>query len=247
MIQYALAFAVVGGRRVTKWQTSDVPKLSEPSDDLLVQIVDDLGFTDPEKRKLAKHHLSAHANSFALGRYLQRVYPTVHQDAATFREISDALKVVADKMQALNPMMSAAIAEAWRQRRVGDDGKLSFGELQAELGELQMLAEQVGRAKFSNKQRDEVLRNAIGGLMLLLEKLTGKRTTVRKRDSDLGLPPELSSPEARTIGRLLRVTEPDLEDTTIVNVITAIRRKVGNGPLDEFEHQLVLGGQVTHF
>lgn len=247
MIQYALAFAVVGERRVTKWQTSDAPKLSEPSDDLLVQIVDDLGITDPEKRKLAKHQLSAHAKSFALGRYVQGVYPTVHQDAATFREISDALKVVADKIQALNPMMSVAIAEAWRQQRGADNSIRSFGELQADLGKLQILAEQVGRAKFSNKQRDEVLRNSIGGQMLLLEKLTGKRATVRKRDSDLELPPELNSPEARTIGRLLRVTEPDLEDTTIVNVITAIRRNAGNGPLNEFEHQLFLGGQVTHF
>gem|GEM_PF-6824332 len=232
---------------MTKRQTSDGPKPSEPSDDLLGQVVDDLGITDPRKQKLAKHHLSAHANSFALGRYIQRLYPTVHEDAASVREISDALKAVAVKMQALNPMMSAAIAEAWRQQKVDDDGIRPFGELQVDLGKLQMLAEQVGRAKFSNKQRDEVLRNAIGGLMLLLEKLTGKRATVRRRDSDLGLPPELSSPEARTIGRLLRVTEPDLEDTTIVNVITAIRRKVGNGPLDEFEHQLLLGGQVTHF
>ena len=161
--------------------------------------------------------------------------------------LAPTFKVVADKLQALNPMMSVAIAEAWRQQRLEDDGSRSLGDLQADLGKLQGLAEQVGHAKFSNKQRDEVLRNSIGGLMLLLEKLTGKRATVRKRDSDLDLPPELNSAEARTIGRLLRVTEPDLEDTTIVNVITAIRRNAGNGPLNEFEHQLFLGGQVTHF
>lgn len=82
--------------------------------------------------------------------------------------------------------------------------------------------------------------------MLLIETFTGTRASVQKRSSDLGTPPQLSSPEAKVIGMLLRFGQEDLQDTTLVNVITAIRRE-GDSYKENYGRQLILGGTVTAF
>jgi hypothetical protein len=116
----------------------------------------------------------------------------------------------------------------------------------ADLAAFQKMLARFGEASFAKNRKDNVLRDAIGGLMLYLEALTGNRATVQRAQSHFGKPPRLSSPEARSIGALLRVVEPGLADTTLVNKIVEISTTHRGRPLTEFEHRLLLGGRITH-
>lgn len=82
--------------------------------------------------------------------------------------------------------------------------------------------------------------------MLLIEHYTDNRASVQQRSADFETSPKLSSPEAQAIGILLRNGQPDLRDTTLVNVITAIRRE-GDGYKEKYMYQLILGGKITAF
>lgn len=153
-------------------------------------------------------------------------------------KIRDGIDGLTERFDRLGPVVKLGLEEAFRQKSEPDR---TWDGLLKDMAQLREIADRFGSAKFVRKQRDEILKQAVGGLMLLLEMLTGNRAFGRRANSVTGSPPELVNAEARAIASLLRVTEPRLPDTTIVNVIRAIRSKAGDGPLAEFEHQLLLG------
>ena len=94
-------------------------------------------------------------------------------------------------------------------------------QLEAELAHRAQIGSNFATSSPAKKPKNLVLKNAVGGLMLLLEKLTGKRATIRNLTDDTA--PTLSSPEAR------------------------INRECRNKPLSDYEHQILLGGTITSF
>lgn len=219
-------------------------ELPKPDEHLLETVIIDLGLAHRSDVSTIKRLLSAHASAFAMGLFLQSRYPTVHEDAKRMATIRDAADRILELLESANPLNATVIAAAMADR-ADEPGKLDQARKNIEL--LRDVSARFAGIPFARKQRNQMLEHAVGGLMLLFEKLTGNRATVQERQSDRGIPPRLSSPEAAAIGMLLRVAQPRLQTTTLVNTINRIRREAGNGPLDRFEHQLLLGGTVTVF
>lgn len=212
--------------------------------DRLDQILADLGLPETADGGRIRHMLTAHVNAFALSRYVETNTPTIHQDVHLAHELVILIDRLKDGASRFSPMTSLLL-DVGLSDLVG--GEKPRQKLFADLETYHGMLTKLGEASFSKNRRDDILRNAIGGLMLYLEILTGKRATVQRARSDFGRPPRLGSPEARAIGALLRFAEPNLADTTLVNTIEGIRRAHRGMPLTTYEHQLLLGGAVTPF
>ncbi|RED16656.1 hypothetical protein DFR46_1682 [Parasphingopyxis lamellibrachiae] len=221
---------------------SPLDDLPVPCAELLDQILADLNLQNSPKAEEIKALFAAHVKSFAIGRLLQSRYPTVHEDSARARRIAKLITSLQTELEAQNPMINLAMRVSFGEKAGADK---SWSDFKNQLDILKSITERFGQTKFAKKQKDEILRHSIGGLMLLLEELTGNRAQVQQRQSDRGIPPKLNSPEARAIAALLKVAQPSLQDTTIVNRIGNIRKEAGDGPLSMFAHQLFLGGVAT--
>lgn len=230
------------------------PKQSKPAtvsfapqvieSDRLDKILADLGLPETADGGRVRCKLTAHVNAFALSRYVETNTPTVHQDVHLAREMVTLIDRLMGGASQFSPMTSLLLDVGFSGLSGEEKARPKlFGDLETYRGMLSKL----GEASFSKNRPDDVLRNAIGGLMLYLEILTGKRATVQRARPDFGRPPRLSSPEARAIGSLLRLVEPDLADTTLVNKIEEIRRAHRGTPLTTYKHQLLLGGTITPF
>ncbi len=111
-------------------------------------------------------------------------------------------------------------------------------EMIQDMERLERALSHIGKANLATKQPDRTLRHAVGGLMLELEIMTGRRATASYRQSAKNKPAKPNSPEGRAIASLLRVAQPDLMDTTIANEIS---RDFKGRHLTEFVGQLLLG------
>lgn len=218
-------------------------KINEPSSEILDDVLQSLGLADHIDKKKIKGQLRAHANAFSMHRAIEGKLPTIHQDTARMRGVAKDIEALRKKIDGLHPLIYGGLGFSYSEHNTR---VTSLKDLERDLDTLKSIAENFGAAKFATKQPDDVLRNAVGGLMLLIEAYTGKRASVQKRSSDYGTPPELSSPEAKAIGTLLRVGQSDLLDTTLVNVISAVRRE-GDNYKEKYAFQLILGAAVTAF
>lgn len=218
------------------------PPVVEPS--LIDGVMEDLGMSLSPDAQHIRQALVAHVNAFALGRFLGFNSPSIHEDANRAREMARLIGRLRDEAGQISPVMQVLFDVRFSELKGGAGAQAN---LFADLAVFQKMLARFGEASFAKNRKDNVLRDAIGGLMLYLETLTGKRATVQRGQSNFAKPPRLSSPEARSIGALLRVVEPPLADTTIVNKIVEIRTTHRGRPLTEFEHKLLLGGHVTHF
>ena len=218
-------------------QFADLPV---PSDELLDAIMVDLGLSGSRDAEEFKAKLVWHARSFAIGRMIEAASPNTHESRDHAASAGKSLAKALQHIDALNPLVSALVAADFE-----GNGDRPFMKIIGELERLQQILSRVGKARPSKKQPDRALRNAIGGLMLERELKTGRRAKVSPRRSHSGSEPSLSSPEARAIASLLRISEPKLADTTIVNQIISIRRKHRGGrQLTEFAGQILLGTSV---
>lgn len=213
--------------------------LPSPSDALLNEIVVDLGLSGSPDAEEFKRTLAAHARSFALGRHFDATLARAHKSRDHAASASKNLAEARGHIAALSPIVSGFLAV-----KLEEDGGCIFMDAIRGLERLEMALFSVGQARPATKQPDLTLWNAIGGLMLFLEMKTGRRAAVSPRRSHSGKEPSLTSPEARAIATLLRLTQPKLEDTTIVNQILAIRRKFRGRQLTDFAGQLLLGEPV---
>lgn len=211
-------------------------------DDLLDEAIALMNLTGAPDEERVRFLLKEHGLAFARCRWFRDSTPSVHEDAKRMRAIADAINVVLKGLDQLSPAISLPMAMAFSDR---EGAFSSLKQLQNDLVELEDVTRKFGGSKFARKQKDEVLINAVGGLMLLIETRTGNRARVSARRSYYAEPPKLSSPEAKVIGMLLRVADPDLLDTTLVNVISSIQRDFGDKYKFKFSHQLFLGAPIV--
>lgn len=217
------------------------PPVVAPS--LLDGVMEELGLSLSPDAQHIRQALVAHVNAFALGRFLGCNSPSVHEDANRAREMARLIDRLRDEAGHISPVMQVLFDVRFSEMKGGAGAQAN---LFADLAVFQKMLARFGEASFAKNRKDNVLRDAIGGLMLYFETLTGNRATVQRAQSHFGKPPRLSSPEARSIGALLRVVEPGLADTTIVNKIVEISTTHRGRPLTEFEHRLFLCGRITH-
>lgn len=213
--------------QISDTQLDDALSLLNPSDDLDIAKI--------------RHHLRAHANAFSMLRHIGNILPTVHEDMAKMRQISSALEIVQSNLNDLHVQNLTLLHLAFPEQ---SDRNSTLEDILSELGVLKSMAESFGCAKIPRKTKDEALRHAVGGLMLILHKVTGKMPKVRGRDSYAETEPQLVSPEAKVIGLLLRVGQPGLLDTTLVNIIRELRRLTLDELQKQYSHQLIVGLSV---
>lgn len=213
------------------------PQINEPSDETLDKVMEELGLDTNPRSQQIKEQFRNQTNAFSWLRLVEAEYPSVHEDAARMRRVAQHCEAIVREIDELHPMIHGGLMTAYKQR---SDKNHSLQNLLSEIDTLRSIASKFGHTKFAKKQRDQILRLSVGGLMLLIEIHTGNRASVRKGSADYGTPPELSSPEAKVIGTLLRHGQQDLRDTTLVNVITAIRKE-GDKYKEYYASQLLAG------
>ena len=221
------------------WATA----LPRPSPALLVEILDDLGILGDERRAHAGQLLRAHALSYAGSRFLAAQWKSPHQVRDEMRQVAEHVEGVSAILKALPPMYQSGLKFAFSERAGPEFPTLR--QLEAGLARLAQIGSNFASSSPAKKSKNLILKNAVGGLMLLLEKLTGNRATIRNRTD--AAEPTLSSPEAHAIAKLLKVGDTDLFDLTVINVIDAINRECRNKPLSDYDHQLLVGGTITPF
>lgn len=224
-------------------KTFEPVDLASPCDDQLNGIIAKLTLKDSVDSAKAKHHLAAHVRAYSLARLVNQAYPTIHEDARTMRRISDSFDNILSDLKTLSPQVSVGLAIGLSEKLEKDE---ALHILKSDIESLRQIANHFDEAKFKRKQPNEVLFYAVGGLMLVLQSMTGNLAGVRQRNSDTGTLPALNSAEAEVIGRLLRIANPELQDTTLVNVITKIRREADKNGLSRFEHKTLLGGKIQY-
>lgn len=156
-------------------------EINEPSREALEGVVQTLGLAKHTEKEQIKHHLRAHANAFSMHRSLVPEFPTIHEDAARMRKIAKDCAALRQKIGDLHPLIYGGLGMSYSEHNIRET---RLKELEDDLDMLKSIAEKFGDAKFARKQPDDVLRNAVGGLMLLIESYTGNRASVQKRSSD---------------------------------------------------------------
>lgn len=220
---------------------SSLDELPAPAEETLTRILDLLALPEGLKRKRLRADLWAHARAYGFSRWVFSKLPTVHEDALRARGLSEDITDLRHGLCKLHAQFQLPLQFALSQRtkRPG-----AWKQLDADLAVLEELLASLGAIQWARKQPDRVLRNAVGGLMLLIENATGNRARGRKRDSDRNVDPVLVNVEAQAIGLLFKDIDPELRTTSLVNVIEKIRSGARGKPLDEFEHQLFLGRPI---
>lgn len=212
------------------------------SDGAVEEALDLLNVQSSRARAQLAHHLRAHANSFAFARHLETLYPTVHENRTAMGALAEQVAAVRKGLDGLNPIylgvLQIRFEELTGQSRAWD----SFA---SELKALHSLLLGAGSAKLAKKRSDTNLRNAVGGLMLLLENATGNRARGRARDPITKREPEFANAEAMAIGKLLQAVDKRLQVTTLVTTINNIRRKHKGEPLKTYAHQLMVAGRIV--
>lgn len=221
------------------WATA----LPRPSPALLVEILDDLGILGDERRAHAGQLLRAHALSYAGSRFVADQWKSPHSVRYEMIQVAEHVKDISAVLKTLPPMCRAGLKFSFSERAGPEFPTLH--QLEAGLAHLAQIGSNFATSSPAKKPKNLILKNAVGGLMLLLEKLTGNRATIRNRTDEKA--PTLSSPEARAIARLLKLGNTPLSDLTVINVIDEINRECRNKPLSDYEHQLLLGGTITPF
>ncbi len=214
--------------------------LQLPSEDLIAEVLDDLHVTGAAKRAHLGRLLLAHARAYSFNRALKSKWANPHDVRAQMQMTAADLEAVLGRLERLPPELKVMISLAYAERAEGQPA--NWNQLLAGMQLAQSLTQALSTMKPPNKLPNRVLKNAVGGLMLLLEEVTGNRAKARRRGE--GREPELVSVEAQVIGKLLRsVTR--LDTTTLVNIIDAICQAHRSQPLSTYSHQLFLGGTIT--
>lgn len=215
--------------------------LRVPPPSVIEEALDELRIRAGERREVAGKSLFAHAQAYSASRYLEAVWNSPHRVRADMEAAAAELEGVLNRLERLPPEFDLPFRTAFSEQAA--PGWVNWEQLLAGMGLLKSLTDKLGNLSPPKRPADRTLKNSVGGLMLLLERLTGNRATVRARRD--GHEPELVSVEARVIGRLLRSVDPRLQTITLVNTISSIRRASRGKSLDAYSHQLLLGGTVT--
>lgn len=215
--------------------------LPTPPASLIEEVLDDLNIRGSKRRASIGRLLWEHARAYSLSKSLEATWQSPHRVRADMAAAAVALDSVLGQLERLPPEFKVALAMAYSERTEGQAG--GWKQLLAGMRIAQSLTQGLSTTKPPKKAPNRVLRNSVGGLMLLLEKLTGNRAKVRPRGEDRE--PELLSAEAQVIGKLLRSVDPTLQTTTLVNTIHGICRASRGKSLAAYSHQLLLGGTVT--
>jgi hypothetical protein len=93
------------------------------------------------------------------------------------------------------------------------------------------------------RPRNRALETHVGALMLLFEKMTGKRPTAALKRAG-SHDPRLTSPGAQAIGSLLLSIDAKLTETAIANKIVQIGKEWTGRPLSHFAPMLLAGAPV---
>lgn len=206
-------------------------------------ILDDLDIRGDERRAHVGRLLRAHAFSYAGSRFLNSEWIPPHIVRQNLIQVGKHVDKIRAVLQTLPPMYRTGLHLSYSERAGPNFPTLH--QLEAGLAHLAQIATNFVSSSPAKRPKNLILKNAVGGLMLMLEKLTGNRATIRNRTDETA--PTLSSPEARAIAKLLKVGDRDLSDLTVINVIDAINRECRNKPLSDYEHQLFSGGTITPF
>lgn len=194
--------------------------LPVPSDEVLDSIMVDLGLADSPEVEAHKARLVAHVRSYAIACVFRQHFPSVHEDRARALRIAEHIDNLLAEFDAFHPMIPML-----SERKLRDVEGYALPTLLKNLRSLGVLLGHFGSTKFANKQPKSDLRHAVGGLMLELELMTGRRAAASYRQSQKNLPAKPNSPEGRAIASLLRVVDPDLKDEAIAGQIHRIRRE----------------------
>ena len=214
--------------------------LRTPPASLIEEVLDDLNISGLGRRANIGRLLYEHARAYSVSRSLEATWESPHRVRADMAEAAVALDSVLSQLERLPPEFKGALAMAYSERAEGQFA--DWKQLLAGMRIAQSLTQNLSTIKPPKKAPNRMLRNSVGGLMLLLENVTGNRAKVRPRGE--GREPELLSAEAQVIGKLLRNVDPALQTTTLVNTINSICRANRGKSLAAYSHQLFLGGKV---
>jgi hypothetical protein len=209
-------------------------------DDLVKEIAGILGIDDPIRPGFLRTRLQRYSDRYIHG--LQHAQILI--DGGEARKQMAAIATQVRKLQGqLNGIeVIDDVGRGYRafNRVRGDKGRTSLASLRHELAVLRKIAEAIADSKplKVGAKGHPVLKRAVGSLMALFERLTGRRACrATSRNSIEGS--FLGGAEAEAIGKFFAVVDRRVQENSIANVIAALTKQFDGQPMSEGAFDLI--------
>lgn len=192
------------------------------------EIADMLGLTSAPARSAFTAELSTIAETYHLDVEVTPSYGHPKEQRAALRALRKSVSETIDRMEWISAEYAVQLdAMLTPPESHLDCGQSLMLEAQNLLPLLELAIDRFDRnyAPKRGRPADVPLEDAVRSLIELIADATGQKPHV-KQNKTTGDAPELSSPEAKAIGKLLMEINPQLTETAIANMI----EKVKNDP-----------------
>jgi hypothetical protein len=203
-------------------------------DDLVKEIAGILGIDDPIKPCFLRTRLQRYSDRYIHG--LQRAKILIDGGAARkqMAAIATQVRKLQGQLHGIEVIDDVGRGYKAFNRVSGGEGCTSLASLRRELTVLRQIAEAIASSKplKAGSKGHPVLKRAVGSLMALFERLTGRRACrATSRNSIEGS--FLVGAEAEAVGKFFAVVDPRVQEKSIANAIAALTKQFDGQPMSE--------------
>ena len=217
-----------------------------PPPEVMSDVLDLLGVSDPVARSAHAHFLNETVKAFSFWREVTKQNPTLHEAVAWIGKLKTQLQHDLETLKGIRPQIKimTATAEPPFVPRDWDDLIGIIERLTLTLGQLDR-SKASGKPKLPRRLPDSQLEQTVAFLMLRIRDITGKLAHARPADSRKPRPALLASIEAKAIWMLLKHLRSDITESIIANRIVRLRRRYGDELDKKFAHYVFIGGELN--